>query len=110
MSITPNANSPWLKKCRHFANKIIVPNRSRYDSENQFPIDVHQEARLWGMIDQDFPTALGGTDLSGTEAVAGAEILASACAPIAFTLGFNRGALHPVLLAGTDKQKQQFII
>ena len=39
----------------------------------------------------------------------GGEELASVCAPMAFTLGFNHGALQPVLRAGTSEQKQVFV-
>jgi len=109
MSLIPETDTPWLKKCREFASSVIIPNRSVYDRENRFPATVHDEANIWGMLNVDFPSALGGSDLSGAQATAGAELLASACAPIAFTLGFNRGALHPILVAGSTEQKNTFI-
>src|SRR5205823_7258456 len=60
-------------------------------------------------VNVGIPRELGGAGLSHRAVVVGAEELAAACAPIAFTLGFNHGALQPVLRAGTAAQKERFV-
>ena len=109
MSIVPVSDTPWLKKCSRFASDVILPARQICDAENRFPYEVHQSAKIWDMLNVDFPSKYGGKSLSGIESTIGAEILSSTCAPIAFTLGFNRGALHPILVAGSEEQKQQLV-
>ncbi|TNE84965.1 MAG: hypothetical protein EP330_26530 [Deltaproteobacteria bacterium] len=99
----------WRARCAEFAERVILPNRRQYDRENRFPEAVHEVARAEGMLNLDFPEELGGGGLSSVEAVVGVETLASVCAPIAFTMGFNRGALHPILVGANDDQKQEFI-
>ena len=99
----------WTERCSRFAEEVIAPALQTYDQENRFPASVHDAARQWGLLDQDFPVELGGAGLPPQAAVAGAEILARCCAPIAFTLGFNRGALHAVLVAGNPDQKEAFV-
>lgn len=99
----------WQERCSRFAEDVIAPVVRRYDQENCFPASVHVAAREWQLLNQDFPSALGGADLSPVVAVEGAEILARCCAPIAFTMGFNRGALHPVMVAGNPEQQQEFV-
>src|SRR5687768_2898822 len=90
----------WRDRCRAFAEAEIAPRAERYDRENRFPDEVHTAGRAAGLIDADLPADLGGGGISGIAAAVGVEALASACAPSAFTLGFNRGALQPVLSAG----------
>jgi len=100
---------PWLPRCRAFAAEVIAPHHVRFDRENRFPDTIHEAAHDAGIINQDFPVALGGAGLDDELMVAGAEALATACAPTAFTLGVNRGALHPVLVAGNTDQKKVFV-
>ncbi len=102
-------DAAWVARCERFARDVIEPLCADYDRENRFPKRIHEAARREGILGADFPVELGGAGLDELSAVAGSEILASACAPSAFTLGFNRGALHPVLCAGTSEQRQVFI-
>ena len=99
----------WRSHCQAFAREVIAPNFARFDRENRFPDEIHRHARDWSILNIDQPTELGGQGLSGVSAVVGIESLASVCAPSAFTLGFNRGALHPVECAGNPEQKRVFI-
>jgi alkylation response protein AidB-like acyl-CoA dehydrogenase len=99
----------WRAHCAAFAAEEIAPHAARYDRENAFPADVHLAAHRWGILGSDLPAQLGGGGRSDTDAVVGAEVLATACAPIAFTIGFNRGALHPLLTAGTPEQQARFV-
>lgn len=98
----------WRSHCAAFAAEEIAPVAARYDQENCFPAAVHEAAHRWGILSSDLPTRLGGGGRSDIDAVVGAEVLATACAPIAFTIGFNRGALHPLLAAGTPEQQDRF--
>jgi alkylation response protein AidB-like acyl-CoA dehydrogenase len=102
-------NENWIQKCKKFSREIIQPQCMLFDKENRFPDTIHRAAIEWNLVHQDFPKSLGGGGLPDTAIVKGAEILASSCAPSAFTLGFNRGALHPVVVAGTPEQKQRII-
>lgn len=98
-----------VRRCREFAQQVIAPAYRRYDEENRFPDEVHQAARRWELLDLAFPTELGGRGISHRAAMLCGESLASVCAPIAMTLGYNRGTLHPVLVAGTAAQKQRMV-
>lgn len=102
-------SSSWIQQCKEFATTIITPQCMLFDRENRFPDTIHNAAIEWGILHHDFPQSLGGGGLLDTTLVQGAEILASSCAPTAFTMGFNRGALHPVIIAGTQEQKQRFV-
>jgi alkylation response protein AidB-like acyl-CoA dehydrogenase len=97
------------ERCRRFADEVIAPRAAEYDRSAAFPHDVHERAWEAGLMNIGIPEELGGRGCSHRGVVAGAEELAAACAPIAFTMGFNHGALQPVLHAGTEAQKDRFV-
>ena len=94
----------WLDRCRAFADEVIAPQHVIFDRENRFPDTIHDAAYTAGVINLDFPEVLGGAGLDDELVVAGAEVLAAACAPTAFTLGLNRGALHRSLICDALKR------
>jgi len=99
----------WKDRCRAFAAECIRPWVAACDRENRFPKEAHQAAHERRMINTGFPEALGGQGMPPRCLVIGGEELAAVCSPTAFTIGFNHGALRPVLLAGTAAQQQQFV-
>lgn len=99
----------WRAHCADFAARHIAPVSEKFDRENRFPDTVHEAADAAGLLGSDLPAAYGGGGRCDIESVLGAEALAAACAPIAFTLGFNRGALHPILAAGTEEQRARLV-
>lgn len=99
----------WRERLATFAREVILPRRDRYDKENRFPEEVHVLARKEGLLNTDLPVELGGQGVSDVASVVGVEALASVCAPCAFSMGFNRGSLRPVLSAGNPDQLQEFV-
>jgi alkylation response protein AidB-like acyl-CoA dehydrogenase len=99
----------WKETCRAFAREVIAPQAARWDRENAHPAPVVAEARARGLVDVAFPVELGGRGLSLLHVAVGGEELAAACAPTAFVLGFNHGALRPIVRAGTPEQRQAFV-
>lgn len=98
----------WKETCRAFAREVIAPQVRRWDRENEHPAPVVAEAHARGLADVAFPAELGGRGLSLLHVAVGGEELAAVCAPTAFVLGFNHGALRPVVTAGTPEQRQAF--
>jgi alkylation response protein AidB-like acyl-CoA dehydrogenase len=106
--LTPEERA-FKERCRRFAEEVIAPRAAEHDRTAAYPHEVHALAWDAGLMNVGIPRALGGQGLSHRACVVGAEELAAACAPIAFTLGFNHGALQPVLQAGTDAQKERWV-
>ena len=96
-------------ECRRFAREEITPWVTICDAENRFPREVHEAAYAQGLMNVCLPAELGGGGRSFRCLAAGGEELAAVCAPIAFSMGFNHGALRPVLHAGTPEQRQRFV-
>lgn len=87
----------------------MAPHVLRYDEERAYPVAVHERAAAEGILTAPFPEELGGAGLSCSEFAEGVSELSAVCPGMTWTLVFNRGALHPVLAAGTPEQKDRFI-
>ena len=103
------AEERYVDACARFAHDVIAPLHARYDAENCFPQQIHDAARARGLLDAGLPTDLGGQGLGWLALARGGRVMARVCAPTTFTLGFNHGALRPVLFAGTDAQKDRLV-
>jgi len=99
----------WQKRCRAFAEEHMAPWTDFYDQENAFAERVHLAAFEAELLNASFPQTMGGQGRSFKALVVGGEAMASVCAPITFSLGFNHGALHPVMLAGRDEQRSVYV-
>lgn len=99
----------WKATCRDFAAQVIAPAQRGHDVANTHPADVIAAAHERGLMDVAFPLELGGRGLSLLHVAVGGEELAAVCAPTAFAMGFNHGALRPVVRAGTPEQRQRFV-
>lgn len=99
----------WKERCRRFAAEVIAPRAAHWDKANAFPADIHEAAYDAGLMNFCFPEQLGGAGASHRLMAIGGEELAAACAPAAFSMGFNHGSLRPIVVFGTDAQKQRFV-
>lgn len=104
-----NSRSGWKWLCRQFAEEVMAPHVRRYDEELAFPVLVHERALAEGILNAPFPEELGGGGISCTEFTDGVAELSAVCPGMTWTMVFNRGALHPVLNAGTPEQRDLFV-
>lgn len=99
----------YAARCEQFATEVIADCWRADDAANAFPAAVHAAAREAGLLDAGFAPELGGQGVSHRELAAGGLAMARVCAPTTFTMGFNHGALRPVLAAGTEAQRGRFV-
>lgn len=104
-----HSQSGWKWACRKFAEEVMAPRVRRYDEDRAFPVLVHERAAAEGILKAPFPEELGGGGISCTEFAEGAAELAAVCVGMTWTMVFSRGALHPLLSAGTPEQKDLFV-
>ncbi len=103
------SGSDYVARCERFAVDVIAGSWRADDAANAFPAEVHRAARAAGLLDAGFAVELGGQGLSHRELAEGGLAMARVCAPTTFTMGFNHGALRPVLAAGTEEQQRRFV-
>ncbi|RMG98727.1 MAG: acyl-CoA dehydrogenase [Deltaproteobacteria bacterium] len=99
----------FVETARRFARERIIPVAPKYDESAEFPMDVFREAFDVGLMNVEIPEAYGGLGLSTLEGCMIAEELAYGCAAIATSIMCNHLGALPLLIAGSEAQKQKYL-
>ena len=94
---------------REFAEKEIRPKAAAYDEHSTHPADVIAKAHELGLMNLHVPEALGGPALPAFDGMLVGEELNWGCSGIATSIGANGLGAAPVIIAGTDEQKEQWL-
>jgi acyl-CoA dehydrogenase len=99
-----------LKALAHkFAEQEIIPRAKEYDEKEIFPRDVCQKAFDAGLINFGVPKELGGPGLGVLDTSLIVEELNYGCAGISNAVGANDLATLPLLIAGSEEQKNTYL-
>jgi acyl-CoA dehydrogenase len=106
--LTPEQES--LREMAHdFAEKEIRPVAWEYDREGTFPEEIIKKAWEVGLMNFHIPEAYGGPQASSLDGCLIEEELAWGCSGIQTTLGCNGLASTPVVLAGSEEIKREYL-
>ncbi len=94
---------------RDFAEKEILPLAEECDQSGEFPWLVVRKAQETEMMNLNVPEEYGGPELGVLEECIVNEELAYACSGIQTALMLNSLAAWPILLAGSEEQKQAYL-
>src|SRR5918998_1614528 len=94
---------------RDFAEKEIRPKAAAYDEAQTHPADVVAKAHEVGLMNLHVPEAFGGLGLSAFDGMLVGEELNWGCSGIGTTLSANGLGAGPVILAGSEEQKAQWL-
>jgi acyl-CoA dehydrogenase len=94
---------------RDFARAEVAPVAEHYDRTGDFPLPVIQKARQAGLININIPTDYGGAGASLVEECLVAEEIAWGCSGISTTMMINNLAAIPIIAAGSDEQKHNWL-
>ena len=94
---------------RDFARKEIAPHAGHLDEEGKFPQEILQKAFETGLLNFEIPEAYGGLGLSCLTHSLLLEEINWACAGVGTTLAANMLGSMPLLIAGTEEQKQKYL-
>jgi acyl-CoA dehydrogenase len=94
---------------REFAEKEIRPVAADYDERSQHPGDVIAKAHEVGLMNPHVPEEYGGPGLRAFEQILIGEELAWGCSGIATSMVANILGSLPVLVAGSDEQKREWL-
>jgi acyl-CoA dehydrogenase len=94
---------------RRFAQQEIAPKAGHYDQTGEFPREIIQKAWETGLASVSIPSEYGGVGLSLFESCLVVEELAWGCAGMATSIMCNDLGLTPILVAGTDAQKKEWL-
>jgi len=94
---------------REFAEKEIRPVAADYDERSEHPADVVAKAHEVGLMNPHVPEDYGGPGLSAFDQMLVGEELAWGCSGIATSIVANILGSLPVILAGSEEQKRQWL-
>ena len=108
MSLTEEQEA-LIQTARDFAKKEIVPVAGHLDEEGKFPQEIMKKAFETGLMNFEVPEAYGGLGLSCLTHSLILEEISFGCCGVNTTLAANMLGAMPLLIAGTDKQKQKYL-
>ncbi len=94
---------------RDFARNEIAPVAEQYDKSHEYPWPVVRKAQELGLTAMNIPEKYGGLGLSLLEEVVVAEELAWGCSGMSTAIGVNGLAVLPIILAGSEEQKAEYL-
>ncbi len=94
---------------RRFAREEIAPIAAEYDQSGEFPRHIIEKAWDLGLSSTIIPEEYGGVNLSSLDSCLVTEEIAWGCSGIATSVMCNDLGLTPIIVAGTDDQKKEWL-
>src|SRR4026209_1106093 len=94
---------------REFAEKEIRPKAAEYDKHSTHPVDIIAKAHELGLMNLHLPESMGGAALPAVDGRLVGEELNGGCSGIGTSIGANGLGAAPVLIPGTDEQKETWL-
>ncbi len=94
---------------RKFAKEEMIPKAAHHDQTGEYPHEIAKKAWAVGLMNTHVPEEYGGLGLGVLEGCIITEELAYACTGISTAMEANALASAPVIVAGNDAQKKEFL-
>jgi butyryl-CoA dehydrogenase len=98
-----------IDTAREITNEKIIPVRAELDEKNQFPREILQEIAKADLFSIFVPEEYGGFGGGCFEIVLALEELARGCVGVATSFAASALGIFPVLIAGSEEQKQKYM-
>ncbi len=98
-----------IQTARDFTKKEIIPVAAHHDETGEFPRKILDKAWKTGLTNIEVPEAYGGLGGSCLEHCLIQEEIAYGCLAFNTSLAANMLGSMPVIIAGTDAQKQEWL-
>jgi acyl-CoA dehydrogenase len=96
-------------KARQFAQEYMIPSAHYYDKSGEFPRPIIQKCWEEGLMNLSIPKEYGGLGLGSIEQCIAVEEMAAGCAGMTTSIYVNTLGVEPILVAGTDEQKEKYL-
>ncbi|MGQ9584659.1 MAG: acyl-CoA dehydrogenase [Anaerolineae bacterium] len=101
----------FQRMVRDFAEREIAPKARETDETGQFPWPIIEKMAALGLMGLPIPEEYGGAGSDTLSYAIAIEEVARACGSTAITLAAHTSlACKPILLFGTEEQKQKYLI
>jgi acyl-CoA dehydrogenase len=97
------------KMAREFTAQEIIPVAAEYDEKAIFPEEIFHKARELGIVNMNIPEAYGGIGATVLEECIVSEEFGYGCTGIGTSISTNHLGALPIILAGSEQQKQYWL-
>ncbi|MFC1856656.1 acyl-CoA dehydrogenase family protein [Thermodesulfobacteriota bacterium] len=105
-----NKHNAVRRSVRSFCEREVMPIAKEIDQEARFPWEVVEKMGKLGYFGVQAPPELGGAGMDTLSYVIVMEEVSRACAALGLCLTVHFGvAVYPILVFGTDEQKQRWV-
>ena len=94
---------------RDFSRQEIAPKAAHHDETGEFPREIFKKAWDLGLVNTHIPAAYGGMGLAVLDGCLITEELGWGCTGIATAMEANGLASAPLIVAGSEEVKKEFL-
>ncbi len=94
---------------REFTEKEIIPLAAEFDRSGEYPREIVKKAFRAGLVYGAIPEQYGGGGLGSLDQLLVAEELSAGCSGIGSSIAINSLAAIPLLLFGSEEQKEEYL-
>lgn len=98
-----------IDTAREITNEKIIPIRAELDEKNQFPREILEDIAKADLFSIFVPEEYGGLGGGCFDIVLAMEELARGCVGVATSFAASALGIFPVMIAGSDEQKQKYL-
>jgi len=110
MALLTEEQQGLQKMVREFSRKEIAPKAAEYDHTEEFPWDNIKKMAAMDLMGLPVPEVYGGSELDAVSYMIAVEEISKGCASTGAILAVHTSAgIMPILLFGTEEQKQKYI-
>ena len=102
-------NLEWRARAKEVADKYVRPVAWKYDRLQEYPWEVQARMKEYGLFGVFVPKEYGGASGSALNLCLVVEELARACGGIGVGFAVNALGSFPILVGGTEEQKQKYM-
>ena len=106
--LTPDANE-WRARAREVADKFVRPVAWKYDRLQEYPWEVQKRMKEYELFRVFVPPQYGGHKNGVLNLCVVVEELARACGGIGVGFAVNALGSFPLIVGGTDAQKERYL-
>ena len=99
----------WRDIARDIAERVVRPKAAHYDREQTYPWEIRDALAEAGLFGVWIPKTYGGAGGGVLDLCLVVEELSRACGGVGVLFAVNALGSFPILLAGTDEQKETYL-
>jgi len=99
----------WRARAREVAEKVVRPLAAKYDKAQEYPWEIKEALAQAGLMGVWIPKEYGGQGGGIIDLCICVEELSRACGGVGVLYAVNALGTFPVLVGGTEDQKQRFL-